>query len=207
MTVEGTLADTGFLRPAARSAEADELFADDRQQAGYVMNISHAWAHQPAAQQALVDQLRQAASAAGLTFRQRAILVAASAAGLGDPHCSLAWGRRLAGEAGDGVAAAVLRGDDDVLEPGDRALARWARQLARDPNGTTPSDVEALRQAGLDDARIVAMTLFVALRIAFSTVNDALGARPDRQLVESAPEAVRRAVSYGRPPAAGASPG
>ena len=138
MTVVDTLADTGFPQPAAPSPGAEAPFADDRQEAGYVLNTSHAWAHQPAAQQALMDQMGEASAAAGLSFRQRGILVAASAAGLGDPTAPLAWGRRLAREVGDDVAAAVLRGDDAVLEPGDRALARWARQLARDPNGTTP---------------------------------------------------------------------
>jgi len=206
MTPDDLPPDTGFLRPADPSPEAEQLFADDRQEAGYVMNLSHAWAHRPVAQQRLMDQLREAAAAAGLSYRQRGILVAASAAGLRDPHCSLAWGRRLATEAGDEVAAAVLRGDDDVLEPGERALARWARQLATDPSGTTAADVEALRAAGLDDAQILAMTVFVALRIAFSTVNDALGARPDVQLVTAAPEVVRRAVTYGRPAATRASP-
>src|SRR3712207_5612748 len=121
MTGDDMVPDFGFLRPAVPSPEAEELFADDRRDAGYVMNISHAWAHQPGAQRALMDQLKQAADAAGLSFRQRGVLVAASAVGLGDPHCSLAWGRRLAGEAGDDVAAAVLRGELDALEPQDRA--------------------------------------------------------------------------------------
>src|SRR3712207_1047089 len=101
MTVDQTSTDRGFLRPAPPSAAAEQLFAGDREEAGYVMNISHAWAHLPGAQQALMDQLKAAAAAAGLSFRQRGVLVAASAAGLGDPHCSLAWGRRLADEAGD----------------------------------------------------------------------------------------------------------
>lgn len=202
MPTDETLPDAGFLRPAAPSPDAERLFADDRGEVGYVMNLSRAWAHQPAAHDALMDLLKQAAAAAGLTFRQRGVLVAASAGALRDPHCSLAWGARLAGEAGEGVAAAVLRGEDDGLEPGDRALARWARQLAVDPNGTSPEDVEALREAGLDDAQIAALTVYVALRIAFSTVNDALGARPDQQLVAAAPEAVRSVVDYGRPPAA-----
>ncbi|MGY1803212.1 carboxymuconolactone decarboxylase family protein [Blastococcus sp. SYSU D00922] len=206
MTVDQTGTDRGFLRPAAPSPAAEQLFADDRDEAGYVMNLSHAWAHLPGAQQALMDQLREAAAAAGLSFRQRGVLVAASAAALGDPHCSLAWGTRLADEAGDEVAAAVLRGDDDALEPGDRPLARWARQLARDPSGTTPADVDALRETGLDEAQILATTVYVALRIAFSTVNDALGARPDQQMVAAAPEAVRSAVDYGRAPAVGPSP-
>jgi hypothetical protein len=103
---------------------------------------------------------------------------------------------------GDEVAAAVLRGDDVPLEAADRALAHWARTVARDPNATGAAEVQALRDAGSDDAQIVALTLYVALRIAFSTVNDALGARPDRGLVEAAPPAVRKTVTYGRPPAA-----
>ncbi len=59
--------------------------------------------------------------------------------------------------------------------------------------------MQALREAGFDDARIFAITLFVALRIAFSTVNDALGALPDRALGAAAPSEVRDAVGYGRP--------
>ena len=43
------------------------------------------------------------------------------------------------------------------------------------------------------------MTLFVAARLAFSTVNDALGAAPDRELTERAPAPVRAAVTFGRP--------
>jgi hypothetical protein len=88
---------------------------------------------------------------------------------------------------GDEVAAAVLRGDDAPLEAADRALAHWARALTRDPNATGAAEVQALRDAGFDDPQIAAPTLYVALRIAFSTVNDALGARPDRDLVEGAP--------------------
>ncbi len=63
-----------------------------------------------------------------------------------------------------------------------RAGSLTFRQLARDPNATDASDVRALRDAGYDEAQIFAITVFVALRIAFSTVNDALGARPDRAL-------------------------
>jgi alkylhydroperoxidase family enzyme len=134
-----------------------------------------------------------------LTFRQRGILVSACASALGDGYCSLAWGKRLAGEAGDDVAAGVLRGDDALLDDADRALARWARRVTRDPNSTAAADVQALRDAGFDDEQIFAITVYVALRIAFSTVNDALGARPDRQLADSAPLPVRTAVAFGRP--------
>jgi alkylhydroperoxidase family enzyme len=71
--------------------------------------------------------------------------------------------------------------------------------VARNPNATTPADVQALRDAGLDDGQIFAITVFIALRLAFSTVNDALGAQPDAQLARSLPSEVRDAVTYGRP--------
>lgn len=80
----------------------------------------------------------------------------------------------------------------------ERALATWAGQVVRKPNGTTAEDVNRLRAAGLTDLEIFDVTVFVALRLAFSTVNDALGARPDWQLAAAAPEKVRDAVRYGR---------
>ncbi len=78
-------------------------------------------------------------------------------------------------------------------------MADWARRVARTPNGTTAGDVQRLRDAGFTDAQIFTMTVFVALRLAFSTVNDALGMRPDRALHASTPAAVRDAVTFGRP--------
>jgi hypothetical protein len=40
----------------------------------------------------------------------------------------------------------------------------------------------------------------VAGRLAFSTVNDALGAQPDHELATSVAPEIRDAVDYGRPP-------
>ena len=97
MAPDETLVDRGFLAPATPSPAADQLFAADRANFGYVMNLSHAWAHQPAAHDGLMDLLKQTAATAGLSFRQRGVLVSATAGALGDPHCSLAWGTRLAG--------------------------------------------------------------------------------------------------------------
>jgi SAM-dependent methyltransferase/alkylhydroperoxidase family enzyme len=196
----GGRSDAGFVDVVANPPPAaQQLYDDDLEQLGYVMNTSRLWAHQPALQASLADLLGQTVRAGSLTFRQRGILVTASASALGDSYCSLAWGKRLAGEAGADVAGAVLRGDDRGLDPAEQALARWARQVARDPNATTGSDVQTLRDAGFDDDQIVAITAFVALRLAFSTVNDALGAQPDRELAESVPGPVLEAVTYGRP--------
>ena len=85
------------------------------------------------------------------------------------------------------------------MDERERTLVGWARRVARDPITVTQDDVDQLRDVGCHDQEIHAVTTFVALRLAFSTVNDALGARPDRQLVEKATAAVRSAVGYGRP--------
>lgn len=187
-----------FLSEPAPTPRIRALYDADVRDYGYVMNLNRAWAHHPDAHDALFELLGAVARQGGLTMRDRGILVTACAATLGDSYCSLAWGRKLSEEADPELAAAVLAGSDERLSDSERAMARWARQVARDPNGTTADDVQALRDAGHDDARIFAITTFVALRMAFSTVNDALGSEPDDELRESAPDAVRDVVTWGR---------
>ena len=191
--------DAGFLGEPEMTDAAQGLFDADLADYGYVMNVSRLWAHQPSAETGLFELLGAASRAAGLTVRQRGILVTACTSTLGDAYCSLAWGNKLAEEAGVDVAGSVLRGDDDALDASERALAAWARRVTRDANSTTPDDLDALREAGFDDAQILAITVFISLRIAFATVNGALGAHPDWQIGEAAPAEVRSAVTYGRP--------
>jgi alkylhydroperoxidase family enzyme len=193
----------GFLGAAEETDAVRRLYDEDVDDVGYVMNLSRVWAHEPVLQEGLSALIGSAADAAALTFRQRGILVSACASTMGDSYCSLAWGARLATATDADTAGGVLRGDDAGLDPAEQALARWARQIARDPNGIVAADVEVLRRAGFTDAQIFAITVFVAMRLAFSTVNAALGARPDRELVAGAPAAVVAAVTYGRPAAAG----
>ncbi|WP_081646149.1 carboxymuconolactone decarboxylase family protein [Agrococcus pavilionensis] len=148
----------------------------------------------------------EAAGGTALDVSERTIAVVSALAGaLRDSYCSFAWGGRLARATDPDTAAAVLRGEEaaggTALDVSERTIAAWARRLARDPNSTTAADVAALRDVGLDDRTIVALTAYIAARIAFSTVNDALGALPDAELHASAPDAVRDAISWGRAPA------
>jgi alkylhydroperoxidase family enzyme len=146
----------------------------------------------------LFELMSKAFKPGGLTFRQRGILVTAAASTLGDSYCSLAWGGKLSGVADPNLAAGVLNGTDTGLTDEEKAMASWTRKVVRDPNATTRADVQELRDAGLTDAQIFAITAFVALRVAFSTINDALGASPDPELVESLPPVVAQQVTYGR---------
>ncbi len=188
----------GFLAAATHTPEAQRLFDEDVNGVGYVTNVSRLWAYMPTALERLSDLMGRMTEAGSLTFRQRAVLVTAAAATLGDSYCTLAWGKKLAAELGSEVAAAVIGGAEDGLDAEERALACWARAVANDPNGIEARDVQGLRDTGFDETQIFAITAFVALRVAFSTINDALGAAPDSELGTSTPAPVLSAVSFGR---------
>ena len=190
----------GFLAEPATTDDVRRLHAEDVDELGYVMNTTRLWSYRPQVNTDLFALMRQVVAPVGLDARKRAVLVAACASAYCDAYCALSWGVRLADAADADLSAAVLRGEDTGLDPAERALAGWARAVARDPNRTTAADVQPLRDAGFTDADIFAITVFVALRLAFSTVNDALGARPDAELAAAAPAAVRAAVTFGRPP-------
>ena len=196
-----------FLGDPPRTDATDAAFARDRAESGYVHNYTRLWAWRPGlwdSFQALRDELTGATS---LTDRELAIVVGATVSQREDSYCSLAWAPRLIEHVGAGTAAELF-GDAPSAELSEReaALAGWARQVVRDPNATTAEEVEALRRAGLDDREIFEATAWVAFRIAVATVNDALGAMPDRQIADAVPPEVRAVVGYGRPVAEEPSP-
>ena len=189
----------GFLEEPPASVQVQALYDEDVADGGYVWNVSRLWAHQPGTLSQLFELMSEAFTPSGLSFRQRGILVTAAASALGDSYCSLAWGGKLSKVSDAAVAAGVLNGSDAGLTDQKKAMAAWGRKVARDPNATTPADIQALHDSGLDDGQIFAITAFVALRLAFSTINDSLGAQPDAQLAQSLPQEVREAITYGRP--------
>lgn len=187
-----------FLTPPPDSPEVRALHEADLAQDGFVMNLTHLWAHDPPTNAAFTSLLLRAGEVAGLAPSDRGVLICASAAALGDSYCALAWGGRLSRLLDEETALAVLHGQHDRLSTREAALARWASAVARDPSATTPDDVALLREVGFDDRQVFALTTYVALRLAFSTVNGALGATPDPRLRDDAPPAVAEAVTWGR---------
>jgi len=190
-----------FISPPAASPTADNLYRESEKSEGFVMNLTRAWAWRPDLFHGFAQLRSQLMQQTSLSKRELAVLVCATASQLGDSYCSLAWGRTLSKEADATAAAAVIEAKDaPALTARDRALAAWARQVVRDPNGAARTDIEALRAAGLTDQEIFDATAFIAFRLAFSTVNDALGVAPDVELARQVAPEVRRAVAFGREP-------
>ncbi|GAA1478838.1 hypothetical protein GCM10009623_32840 [Nocardioides aestuarii] len=197
---------TTFTTPAAFLEDppvddvVDRMYTSDLEVQGYVANLTRVWAHWPDALGVLSAALRMATELAELDAVERDLVVTAAASGLGDAYCSFAFGSKLAQRVGPDITADLVQGRDDALSAHGQTLADWARRVASDPNSTTTAHVEALRRAGFDERRIFGLTFFVALRVAFSTVNDALGAAPDAELLSRVPRALEDAVTFGRRP-------
>ena len=144
-----------FLREPPVSPRVQELYDEDLAGGGYIWSLSRLWAHQPDTLKRLFELMSQAFTPSGLTFRQRGILVTAAASALGDSYCSLARGGKLGKASDAATAAGVLDGSDAGLTDQEKAMAAWARKVATDPNATTPADIQALRDSGLDDGQIL----------------------------------------------------
>ncbi|MEU4678495.1 hypothetical protein [Micromonospora sp. NPDC023737] len=180
--------------PAVAAAYDADVISD-----GYVNNLTRVWCWRPDVLTSFQALRADLLAESGLSSREVAVMVTATAAARGDAYCALAWGSRLAELSDEATAARVLQGVDSDLSDREVALAGWSRQVVHDPNATTEADLDRLRDAGLSEQEIFEATTWIAFRLAFSTINDALGARPDAQLAERAPKLVREAVTYGRP--------
>lgn len=185
-----------FVEDPAITPQVEQMYEADIARGGYVTSPTRIWAHAPEAHAACSRALDIAR--VGLTERERGVLALAMASALGDAQGSLAWGTRVAAEVGDELAVDVLNGYDDALTEAEAALAEWARAITRDPSSVEPAQVDELRRLGFGDATIVKLTIYVSMRIAVSTVNGALGATPDAELMREVPSAIRHAVTWGR---------
>jgi uncharacterized peroxidase-related enzyme len=188
-----------FLNEPETDAAVEAAYAASAADAGHVMNYAHAWAWRQDVTDAFFAARKLVAGSTTLSPAEVALVNAAVAGSRHDTACSLAWGEKLAKQRDPVVAASVLRGANEGLSERERALARWAALVARDPNSTGEADVAELRAAGLDDREIAEATMLAVFRLAFTAYNAALGVVTDPELVADAPAEVREAVTYGRP--------
>jgi alkylhydroperoxidase family enzyme len=188
-----------FLAQPPQSEAVEAAYDEDRRSDGYVSNSSRLWCWRADIFAEFFDLRADLTRLSDLSPADIAVLFASTASARESSYCALAWGDKLAAEISPETATDVLRHRVSRLDPRTAALAGWARKVSLDPKATSAVDVEALHEIGMTDRQIFEATLVVAWRMAFSTVNDALGVQPDTQLVQSVSEQVRAAVTFGRP--------
>ncbi|HEY4441870.1 MAG TPA: hypothetical protein VGN14_15520, partial [Candidatus Elarobacter sp.] len=187
-----------FLADPPQTPAVRALYDQARAEDGYVMNLVRGWAWRPGVHEAFMKARTLLVDETSLSKREIAVLNTATATRRGDSYCAIAWGTRLAALSDAETAAALVRGGEAAnLTEREAALVRWARLVTHDANAVTHADADALRGAGFTDGEVADATFFVAFRLAFTTVNAALGAQPDRRLADEAPAAVLDAVTFG----------
>lgn len=177
------------------------LYTADIETDGYVNNLTRLWSWRPDVLEAFMATRATLISRSSLTESDTNVLFAATAGARGDSYCALHWGTLISQQDNEETAVAVVTGNTESLDQRRQALTAWARRVVGDPNGIDAGDIEQLRALNLTDREIFEATFLVAWRLAFTTVNDALGVQPDAQLANSAPPGLRAAVHFGRPPA------
>lgn len=115
-----------FLADPPQSPAVIAAYEADVTSDGYVNNLTRVWCWRPdvlASFQALRADLL---AHSGLSPREVAVMVAATAAARSDAYCALAWGSRLAELSDEATAARVLQGVDSDLSEREAALAGWS---------------------------------------------------------------------------------
>jgi alkylhydroperoxidase family enzyme len=183
-----------YLSEPEHDAAVEAGYATNAADAGYLMNYARAWAWRQDVTDHFLAARKLVAATTTLSPAEVATINAAVAGARRDAACSLAWGAKLAARTDPATAAGVLRGETDGLSDRQRALALWSAKVARDSNAAGRADVDALKAAGLDEREIAEATMLAVFRLAFTAFNGSLGVEPDQELIDEAPEEVRRAA-------------
>ena len=185
------------ISPAEARERVREIYAEEQADWGYVPDYARVFCYRPevmARWGELLTEIRRPVD-------PRRMELATFAAAHESRHspCSLAHGAALAKIIGKEAVLAIAAGrEDEVLEPADVAVLRYARQVARDASKITPADIENLRAHGLGDDEIFDIAANAASRCFFTKLLDALGTEADSALMKLDAE-LREALTVGRP--------
>ena len=185
------------ISPAQASGQVREMYASEQADWGFVPDYARVFCHRPAVMELwgkLLTEIRRPVDP-----RRMELATFAAAHELRHSACSLAHGSALAKIIGKEAVLAIAAGrEDEVLDPVDTAILRYARKIARDAESVTAGDIENLRAHGLGDDEIFDIAANAASRCFFTKLLDALGAEPDSGLMKLDPE-LRQALTVGRP--------
>lgn len=174
------------------------MYETAQQDWGYVPDYARAFCHRPEVM-ACWNQLLSAITGP-VDERRLELATFAAAHALGNTPCSVAHGKKLAGIIGQEAVIALSDGADSAdLTDAERAIVRFARQVARDASRVSRNDVQALKdEHGLTDAEVFDIAAIAAGRAFFTKMLDALGVDADSPMGQM-PDELSRALVVGRP--------
>lgn len=170
-----------------------------RQQAawGYIPNYAKVFCYRPEVMARWGQLLAEIKRPMNMRTFELVTFVAAHE--LRNTACTLAHGKALREFFSDEQIVAIAAGKfDGVLDEGEAALVRFARQVAKDASRITSGQVQALKDLGYSDAEIFDVVAAAAGRAFFTKVLDALGVEPDAPFRSLEPS-FRGPLAVGRP--------
>ncbi|WP_421740224.1 carboxymuconolactone decarboxylase family protein [Cellulomonas sp.] len=179
------------------TGEVAAAFDKDLSALGRVANYTRVFAHRPAV---LRGWQGLNGAITGMDPRRYEVATTAAALRLRSSYCALAHGDVLASRhmSPDAVRALADGGESSELTVVDRAVARLAGTVAAGAADMRAEDLDELRELGFADDEILDVVLAAAARCFFSTVLDAVGARPDAAY-RALDAPLRDALTVGRP--------
>jgi uncharacterized peroxidase-related enzyme len=133
----------------------------------------------------------------GMDRRRFEIATIGAARALRSTYCTAAHSKFLRDVCDDEPAMTAIADDPSgaSLSDQDRAVYRFAMQVAEDAASIEQSDVDRLRELGLSDGDVADVVFAAAARCFFTRVLDGLGARLDVQTAATfAPEILESMV-------------
>ena len=166
---------------------------------GYLPNYAAAFASRPDIARAWTNLNLTVRN--GMNRRRFEIATIAAARALRSTYCTAAHSTFLRDTCGDEQAMVALATDLDrtTLDPTDRAVAAFARQVVLDAAGITADHTASLHAVGLDDNDIADIVFAVAARCFFATTLDAMGVQADAQLRTAFTPELADQMVVGRP--------
>jgi uncharacterized peroxidase-related enzyme len=169
-----------YVTAADASEETAGLLAADADQYGEPSLFARAVANNPdvlAARQQYHDAV---VDAAGVDRRLAELVYLAVSVANDCEYCVSSHREALVeqvGVPGDDVEA-VARGETDSFSHRERSAIEFAQQVAADPQAVSAGDLDALRDAGFDDAAVVGLLTVAAAAVSANTIADALDIQP-----------------------------
>ncbi len=185
------------IAPAEAPPGVAEMYRRQQKAWGFVPNYAKVFCHRPelmARWAMLLAEIRRP-----LDRRRFELVTFAAAHELRHSPCTLAHGRALRPCFRDDEIVAIAEGRGvPSLTAAERAMLRFARQVARDAAAITADDVAILKSHGFGDAEVFEIAATAAARAFFTKLLDAMGVLPDAPFAEL-PAPLRDALVVGRP--------
>lgn len=169
-----------YVDPDALDEETRELLAGMRNAQGEIPAFPRLLAHNPEVLAAAIGQFGTVMYGGRLDPPTKQLAFVVVAQERGSPYCAATHGSELVNASGlpEATLEAVAAGDEGALTDRQRAVVRFARQAATDPEQVGASHLAALTDVGFGTAEIVEL-LAVAGQAAFATtIADAAGMEP-----------------------------